>query len=407
MGRQVLVMEIHCARNPIFDQQRNVFGYDLNFRRGFQEYYEHLNPQNTSDPIPFFKFRELTDGRRGFVSASRELVLTMNTSVFPKGLITLAVPEDIPSDRDVLEACKKLKNAGVILAKNRIRPDEKESPLLDMLDVARVDYKAVPDEDRKVICDILRKKNIKTLASGLDTAQAYEDAAASGFTFYQGSFFFQPVAAPHGEIHSNKLTYLQVMNEVFKPSLLYDELAGLIETDVSMSFKLLRFINSAWFGLKYEIKSIKHALVLLGPQEIKRWLSIAVIRDTGDDKPYELLLRCLSRAKLAEQIGERLPGFSRRSSELFLMGLLSSVDALVDQPMNVVLDGLPVSASIKAALLGERGGLRDVYDAILAYETGRWSDFAESAAAIRLDESAMPDMVATAQKWGNNILGEK
>lgn len=400
-------MEIHCARNPIFDQQRNVFGYDLNFRRGFQEYYEHLNPQNTSDPIPFFKFRELTDGRHGFVTASRELVLNLNTSVFPKGLVTLAVPEDIPPERDVLDACKRLKNAGVILAKNCVRPDEKDSPLLDLLDVARVDYKSVPEEDRQAVCDLLRKKSVKSLASGLDSAKDYEDAAASGFTFYQGGFFFQPVAAPHGEIHTNKLTYLQVMNEVFKPSLLYDELAGLIEQDVSMSYKLLRFINSAWFGLKYEIKSIKHALVLLGPQEIKRWLSIAVIRDTGDDKPHELLLRCLSRAKLAEQIGERLPGFSRRSSELFLMGLLSSIDALIDQPMNVVLEGLPVSASIKAALLGERGGLRDVYDVILAYETGRWDDFSETARAIRLDETSMPDMIAAAQKWGNNILGEK
>lgn len=406
MIRQVLVMEIHCARNPIFDQQRNVFGYDLNFRSGFQEYYDHLDPRNTSDPIPFFKFRELTDGRRGFVTASRDLVLNMNTAVFPRGLVTLAIPEDIPPERDVLDACKRLKNAGVILARNRIRPDENNSPLLDLLDVARVDYRSVSEEDRQKICDLLRKKKVKSLASGLDTAQAYEQAASSGFAFYQGSFFFQPVAAPHGEIHTNKLTYLQVMNEVFKPSLLYDELAGLIEQDVSMSFKLLRFINSAWFGLKYEIKSIKHALVLLGPQEIKRWLSIAVIRDTGDDKPYELLLRCLTRAKLAEQIGEQLPGFSRRASELFLMGLLSSIDALIDQPMNVVLDGLPVSASIKAALLGERGGLRDVYDVILAYETGRWDDFSQAAGVIRLNESAMPDMVAAAQKWGNNILGE-
>ncbi|MBN1942055.1 MAG: HDOD domain-containing protein [Phycisphaerae bacterium] len=399
-------MEIHCARNPIFDQQRNVFGYDLNFRSGFQDYYDHLDPRNTSDPIPFFKFRELTDGRRGFVTASRELVLNLNTSVFPKGLITLAVPEDLPPESDVLDACKRLKNAGVILAKNHVRPDEADSPLLDLLDVARLDYRSVPEEERRIVHEVLREKRVKTLAAGLTSAEEYEDAAANEFHLFQGEFFFRPATAPQGEIHTNKLTYLRVMNEVFKPSLLYDELAGLIEQDVSMSYKLLKFINSAWFGLKYEIKSIKHALVLLGPQEIKRWLSIAVVRDTGQDKPYELLLRCLSRAKLAEQIGEQLPGFSRRASELFLMGLLSGIDALIDQPMNVVLEGLPVSPSIKSALLGERGGLRDVYDVILAYETGRWGDFSETAGVIRLDESAMPDMTAAALKWGNNILSE-
>ncbi|MBN1556115.1 MAG: HDOD domain-containing protein [Phycisphaerae bacterium] len=399
-------MQIHCARNPIFDQQRNVFGYDLSFRRGFQDYYDHLNPQNTADPIPFFKFRELTDGRRGFVAASRELVLNMNTSVFPKGLVTLAVPEDIPPEQDVLDACKRLKNAGVILAKNRVRPDETHSPLLDLLDVARLDYQAHSVDDRHAICEMLHKKHVKVLASNLESSEDYEDAASGGFHYYQGGYFFRPMSAPQGEIHANKLTYLQVMNEVFKPSLLYDELAGLIEQDVSMSYKLLKFINSAWFGLKYEIKSIKHALVLLGPQEIKRWLSIAVVRDTGRDKPYELLLRCLTRAKLAELIAEQLPGFSRRASELFLMGLLSAIDALIDQPMNVVLEGLPVSASIKSALLGERGGLRDVYDVMLNYEAGRWDDFSETAGVIRLDENLMPDMVAEAQKWGNNILGE-
>lgn len=400
-------MEIHCARKPIFDQQRNVFGYDLNFRRGFQDYYDHLNPRNTADPIPFFKFRELTDGRRGFVAASRELVLTLNASVFPKGLVTLAVPEDIPPEPDVLDACRKLKNAGILLARNRVRPEERDNPLLDLLDVARVDYQAVPEEDRKIIRDLLDKKRVKALAAGLESAEDYEHAAANGFHYYQGEFFFRPMAAPPTELHTNKLTYLRVMNEVFKPSLLYDELAALIEQDVSMSYKLLKFINSAWFGLKYEIKSIKHALVLLGPQEIKRWLSIAVVRDTGHDKPYEVLLRCLTRAKLAEQIAESVPGFSRRASELFLMGLLSAIDALIDQPMPVVLAGLPVAPSIKSALLGERGGLRDVYDVILAYEAGRWEEFSRTAAAIRLNENVVPDMVTTAQKWGNNILSER
>lgn len=399
-------MEIYCAREPIFDQTRNVFGYDLRFRTGFQEYYDRLCPEATSEPIPFFKFRELTDGRKGFVTASKDLLLNLNTSVFPKGLVALAVPNEIPPEEDVLFACKRLRTAGVPIVKNHVQPKERDNPLLDVLDIARVDYKAVSPEDRQAVCDVLKKKNVKTLATNVDTTEDFEHAASNGFHYFQGEFFLRPMAAPSTEIHANKLTYLQVMNEVFKPSLLYDELAGLIEQDVSMSYKLLKFINSAWFGLKYEIKSIKHALVLLGPQEIKRWLSVAVIRDTGQDKPYELLLRCLSRAKLAELIAEQLSGFSRRASELFLMGLLSPIDALIDQPMNVVLDGLPVSAGIKATLLGKRGGLRDIYDLILAYEQGQWDDFSQIADTLRLDETAMPDMVSAALKWGNNILSE-
>ncbi len=156
---------------------------------------------------------------------------------------------------------------------------------------------------------------------------------------------------------------------------------------------------------RYQVSSIKHALVLLGPKEIKKWFSLLVIRNSAQGKPDELVLRALVRAKFAEDLAPSI-GKDGRSSDLFLMGMFSLIDALTDMPMMDIMDELPILDEIKAALLGDPGEFRPVYDLILAYEKGDWDRFEQCAADLDLDQAIVPRVLKGAMRWASNAMRE-
>jgi len=201
-----------------------------------------------------------------------------------------------------------------------------------------------------------------------------------------------------------RFQHLQLLNQVNKPELAYDELEALIKRDVSMTYRLLRFINSAWYGLKTTVDSIRHALVLLGPAQVRVWASMIVLKDMGEEKPIELFRRCLIRARMAETLAPEI-GRKAQASELFLMGMFSLADALTDIPMARVLEPLPLSQNIKLALLGGAGEYGIIHDLVRSYELGKWDDFSRDTAALEIDENMMPGVFCESRKWADEALG--
>jgi EAL and modified HD-GYP domain-containing signal transduction protein len=399
-------MEVFVARHPVFDAQKEVHGYELGFRCGFDEYYQALNADKPDvDLMAFVNFGELTDGKKGFVSFPRRLLEINFPVLFDNRSLVAGVAAELDCDEGIVARCKELRGLGYPLAIDGFVPGYADSPLLELAEFAKVDFAKASPESRQAIPSLLAGKNVQAVARNVQTPEQYQEAVAAGYACFHGDFFTKPTVRPNREIAANKLTYLQLVREVNSPSLSYEEISALVERDVAMTYKLLRFMNSAWFGLRFEIRSVKHALVLLGPKEIRRWISLVAVRSTGDDKPQELLLRSLTRAKAAEQIG-MLTDMGKESSELFLMGMFSVIDALTDSPMEEVLDKLPLQEGIKKALTGGTGVYRSVYDAVLAYEKGDWPALSEAAAAIRLDEAQVPAIFRNSLKWASQALKE-
>ncbi len=399
-------MEVFVARQPVFDKEKGVYGYRLSFRSKFEAYYQALESDTSdADLMAFVNFGELTIGKKGFVSFSRDLLLMEFPILFPNDATVALIPGEMDGDEDALARCRDLRDYGYTLAINDFRPELLASPFLDLADMAVVDFAKTPVEERRVICEKLADRERKSVAGKVETAEDFEQAVSWGYSYFQGEFFAKPVVRPDQEIAANKLTYLQLLREVNRAVLSYDEIASLVEQDVALTYKLLRFMNSAWFGLKFEVKSVQHALVLLGPKEIKRWVSLVAVRSTGDDKPEELLIRSLTRAKAAEQVG-MLASMEKHASELFLMGMFSVMDALTDKPMVEVLEKLPLSEDIKTALLGGAGTYRDVYETVLYYERGDWDHLSAAAATLELDEERVPEVFRSSLKWASEALGE-
>jgi len=178
-----------------------------------------------------------------------------------------------------------------------------------------------------------------------------------------------------------------------------------IKKDTALTYRLLQFINSAWFGLKREVDSIRHALVLLGPPEIRRWLALISLRSMAADKPNELMIQALIRARMAEELARNLE-MREAGPDLFLMGMFSVLDAMLDKPMEEILAKLPINPKITSALLGEPGRFRDVLDMILAFERANWGTFSKCAAGLNLREESVQSVFQHSVKWASDAFSQ-
>lgn len=402
--------EVFVARQAIFDPQKEVYGYELMFRTGFEDYYARLDALDVLGPdkakvdlMAFVNFGELTDGKRGFVTFTPDLLVRELPSLFPNEMMTVGLAVDTPGDENLLARCRELKAAGCEFALNGLAPAHVDHPLLDLVDLVKIDFAACDDQQRQHLCEAMAARGVRALGRNVQTAAEFDQAAGWGYAYFQGDFFTRPDTSSDRAIAANKLIYLQVLNEVNRPELQLEDLEGLIKQDVSMTYRLLKFMNSVWFGLRYEVHSIKHALVLLGPKEVRKWATLLAVADAGEDKPRELLLRSLTRARAAEQLADSA-GMSGVAAELFLMGMFSVIDALMDRPMADILEELPLNADVKGALLGEESRFRTMYDLVIGYESGQWERFSTAAASLEVDESAVPDALRKASKWANEAL---
>lgn len=408
MGATGTDTTVFVARQPIFDRKKAACGYELLFRSGLANHYDASDGDTSTLDVIANSFvniglDELTGGQRGFINFTRNLLLQDIADLLPPDRITVEILEDIEPDDEVLRACERLKTAGYVLALDDFVLADRASPFLDLADIVKVDFTASTPDERKQAAALLNERGIAPLAEKVETVEDFDAAMADGYAYFQGYFFSKPVIHQGRSIPGSKLAYLRVLQEVNRPEISFDDLERIVQQDVLLTYKLLRFVNAAWFGLRHKITSIKHALVWLGPREIRKWFALVTLRNLGTDKPNELFLRALVRAKLGEAFGT-VDGLEKSASELYLMGMFSVIDALLDVPMEEILPKLPLSEDVNAALLGQPGRFRSVHDTMVSYERGDWGEFSTHAREVPLSEHLMPRMFSESLKWANHTF---
>jgi EAL and modified HD-GYP domain-containing signal transduction protein len=405
-------MDVFVARQPIFDARKNVIAYELLFRSGIDNFYD---PQTDGDQATYkvvlnsffvIGMHTLTKGKRAFINFSRNLIVRGAPSMMPRELIGVEILETVEADDEIIAACRELKAAGYVVALDDFVLHERYFPLLKLADIIKVDFLATPTENRKAIvqqCKSHTTHSIQFLAEKVETREDFEEGLDLGYVYFQGYFFSRPDVVSGKDIPGSKLTCLRMINEVNKPEASIDDVDQVIRRDVSLSYKLLQFVNSAFFGLTVQIQSIRHALMMLGLREIKKWASLVALYNLGYDKPQELLTLSLIRARVCEMLGLKI-NMQARSADLFLMGLFSLIDALVDRPMEELMRDLPVAEDLKQALLGEENRLNDVYRLVISYEKGEWDTTAAYLDKLGLDEAVLPDIYLQSVTWANTAI---
>jgi len=400
---------VFVARQPIFDKQKAVQAYELLFRSGLENRYTGTSGDiSTLDLIAssllVIGLDELTGRKRAFINFTRNLLLQETADLLPSDRVTVEIIEDIQPDDEVLAACRKLKDAGYPIALDDFVLSNMGTPFLDLADIVKVDFLGTPPEDRARIAEELGRRNITALAEKVETIEDFAAAAAAGYTLFQGYFFSKPVIQVGNRITSNRLTQFRLLNEVTRPDFSYDQLEGIMKQDVALTYHLMKYINSVWFALRHEVTSIKHALVLLGPAEIRKWAALMSLRHMGSDKPSELFLRSITRARMGECLAPHI-GMKAQAPDLFLMGMFSLIDALLDMPMADILPKLPLAEPVSKALLGQPSLFRAANDTIVAYERGDWDSFATASKELQLDTQIMPSLFSGSLRWANQAFG--
>jgi EAL and modified HD-GYP domain-containing signal transduction protein len=400
--------DIFVARQPIFDTQQKIFGYELLFRSGLENFFDQsldvdfASSKTLLDTLLVFGIDELTQGKKMFLNFTRKVLLSEVALALPKDQLVIELLETVEPDPEVVDVCGKFKEKGYILALDDFQYSPAFEPLMKIADIIKVDFLLTKGEERREVMEKFPVKGVKFLAEKIETNEEYKESIDMGYSYFQGFFFSKPVILSGKDVPSYKLNLLQVLQELNQPFMDVKKIESILVRDVSMSYKLLRFINSAAFGIPSEIRSIRHALNLLGLMELKKWMSLIVLSQIGSDTPEELTINSIVRAKFCELIAD-LIGMKSRRDDFFLMGLFSYIDTFLNRPMSEILAELPIAADVKDALLGTQGHMRRVLDLIIMYEQGKWEAVAEGTAALKLDNSKILPNYLTAIKWANDF----
>jgi c-di-GMP-related signal transduction protein len=401
-------LEIFVARQPIFDRSQQVYGYELLFRQGFGQVFDNINEDSATSVVLTGSFsligmETLTSGRRAFINFTRNLLLRQVATALPAEIIAVEILENIEPDPVVIDACHRLKERGYMLVLDDFVYQPRFLPLVELADIIKVDFLTTSVAERRRMPRELGNISVKFLAEKVETQEDLQMAMDFGYHYIQGYFFSKPETLTAQDIPGYKLNYLYTLYEINQPQVNFDSLEQAILREVSLSYKLLRFINSAYFSLRHRIKTVRHALMLLGTDEIRKWASLVVLSGMGDDKPDELAVLSALRGKFCELIGIH-SGFDNNRTDIYLMGLFSMVDAFTDYPLAEVLKKLPLHGDVKRALQGEGGRFADIYQLALAYESANWPLVSELCSRLRMSEGSVPKLYEEAVKWVNQVF---
>ncbi len=395
------------ARHPIFDRNKAVLGYELLFRTSLDNFFSPPNSGSVSaqivDQSLLFGLDALTGGRKAFINFTREALLQDYAMLLPKDKVVVEVLEDIVPDDEVLKACIRLKNAGFLIALDDFIPSKEGNPLTGVADIIKVDFPSTADRDRKELVDQYSPRGISMLAEKVETQDDVNQGMQQGYDYFQGYFFCKPQVLSTRDIPGFKLNYIRLLQATNRPELDLNEIDNILRQEPSLLYRLLRCLNSALFGLRAQITSTRHALALLGESNLRKWASVVALMDLAGDKPSELIQTCLVRARLCELLVRPLR-LSQNNTDIFLLGLLSLMDAILDCEMKDVLEEIPVSDEIRHALLGKSSRLRCMLDMVSAQENGDWTRVSRCLECLGMAPDQYPMIYVTAVQWVGSIF---
>lgn len=389
------------ARQPILDRSQKVYGYELLFRNGVENYFNadpEFASRSTLDSSLLFGLKTLCDGRRAFVNCTRDVLLKDLITLLPPNQAVVEILETVEPDERVIAACRRLKQAKYLIALDDFAPNDPRVPLCEFADILKIDIRATTPQQRAMMAARYGDK-CQLLAEKVETQQEHRQAEEAGFVYFQGYFFCRPELMMARDVPANRVHYLRLLESVCKPELDMLALERLIKQEASVCYRLLRYLNSPLFGFSLQIKSIRHAMAILGERELRRWIRLVVAVGAAEQKCSELLLMALTRARFCELLSR----YVGSQSDLFLMGLLSVMDAILEVSIETLLQQIPMDQETKAALLGQPGRLRPLYQLMLAQESGEWEKSGELARHLHLTSEEVSEQWWQAMQWAQQV----
>lgn len=369
--RAPFMTEIFIGRQPIFNQQMQIFAYELLFRGNASTDTANVidgdsaTSQVMINALVDIGLNNIVGPHPAFINLTRMFVTNPDLVILPPGDTVLEILEDIEPNEQIVNALNVLKQQGHTIALDDFVYDHKFHEFIDLADIIKIDVMTLDNETVETHAKQLKTLGKKLLAEKVETYVEFEWLKGLGFDYYQGYFFARPALISGKTITANQINLLMLIAEINNPEVEIEQLSKIIGSDVSLSHKLLKFINSPISGLRTEVDSIKQAVVLLGMTTIRNWATVMALAN-GSGKPIELSKSALVRGRCCELLATaaRLP----KPESCFTVGLFSTLDAMLDQPLDILLSELPLAQSAKLALLRGDGEFGQALGCTLAME---------------------------------------
>ena len=400
-------MDVFLARQPIFDTKKNAYAYEILYRNGYVNSFPGIEADEASskviiDTFQTFGITNLTNGKPAFINFSENLIKNEIATLFPSASLVIEILETVNPDENIIEKCKTLKSMGYTIALDDFVYKPEYEMIIEFADIIKIDFVNSNKADIEKTITRLRGRKIKLLAEKIETHEDFEYTKKLGFTLFQGFFFSRPEILTTSRLSPLKINSLHLMSKVNQLEIDFNEISGIISRDLSLTYNLLRLVNSAAFGLRREIGSVKQALVILGEKEIRKWVTLIALNGMGQDKPDEVLRLSLIRARFAELISYKT-SFKNRSADLFLTGIFSLLDVILNKPLADILDDINAPIDVKDALLNNSGVFGIIYKILRFYEKGQWEELRAHADLLNIDYREVIDDYISALLWYNKL----
>lgn len=398
------------ARQPILTREEKVLGYELLYRE------DHDNNCTTADPdgatcsiidtLNVIGLDAACDGRLAFIDCTHQMLLKEFFFLLPSDKVVVEIQQAVPADEAVTEACQKLKRGNYRIALDNFALNDPRELLVAYADFVKVDIRKSPPEQSAAIVAKHASSQCCMVAQNVETQQEQIVSAKDGFTVFQGYFFRHPERMRARHIEANQANYLRLLRAIATPDVDLPAVEDLIKHDASLCYRLLRYLNSPRFAVSSPVQTVRQGMTLLGERELVQWIRMATTVAMGQDKCSDLVLSSLVRARFCEIIA---PKVGRSKSDLFLVGMLSLMDAILEVPMGVVVEGLALDEGTKAELLGAKKGsntpLTQIYRLMVAREIGEWEDVAALAKPLNLSLPFVNRAYNEAIGWAREMAG--
>ena len=391
------------GRQPILDKQLKLYGYELLYRNNSDNEANHSDGDAATAKVMMNAFTEtglnnIVGKHLAFINMPRTFLVNSEILPFEAGRVVLEVLEDIKIDETVITSLEVLLGQGHIIALDDFTYHESLEPIIELAQIIKIDVQQLNHAEIEKNVAALRKFDVELLAEKVETQAEFKFLKDLGFDYFQGYFFARPTVIKGKKIPANKMAVVQLLAKLANSSTDVKTIQDLVKRDVAMSYRILRITNSPLSGLKREIDSIDQAVILLGREAIKKWITTFAMADI-EDKPVELMTTSLTRARFCEQLA--VNANQPDQDAYFTTGMFSVLDAMMDTDMEKILESLPLDADIISALLKQEGLKGDALKCAIRFEQEQLNDitFAD------VDEQVIADTYLEALAWADQSLG--
>ena len=403
-----VTLEVFVARQPIFQRDLRVYGYELLYRAGQENVFDGTQADvATARIIANFVLtigaEQLLNGKPAFLNFDATMLTLEYAALLPSGSAIVEILESTSPTPDIVASCDVLKRRGCRFALDDVTYVEQITPWLGIVDIVKIDFRRTDAPTRARIVAACRQSKVRTVGEKVETQVEFELAVREGCDYFQGFFFERPTIIKRSTVSDDKILLMQLLQAVSVEDVDFDAMEKLMKRNVALVYKLLRYVNSPLFGWRAKIQSLSHAIALLGQEELRKWISLLVVAGLGQDAVPELVLKSLVRARFAELLSMQMR-LGLRASSAFLLGLLSHLDGLLHCTMEEALAGLRLEDELANALLGrsQKGDiLGRLHSLLQAYERADRSLTCAIAKDLRIPVAALREVYLKATAWAD------